>query len=71
MMMMSRASCSMQEGLSVFQWGDAACVQQLRYGAPGFPGTGEKLLAIPGPPGTGLVLAGHKKVRHRKRHTKM
>lgn len=65
MLVMSRVSCYLQEGLSVFQWGDAACVQQLRYGAPGFPGAGEKLLATPGPPGTGVVLAGHKKVCRR------
>lgn len=69
---MSLAPCVMKQsndagpvesqGLSVYQWGDAACVQRLGYGSPGFPSPGEALLTADGPPGGSIALAGHRKV---------
>ncbi len=56
-------SVSCVQGLSVFQWGDATCVQRLGYGSAGFPSPGEGLLTADGPPGGSIALAGHRKVR--------
>lgn len=58
------------QGLSVYQWGSAACVQRLGYGSAGFPAPGEALLTADRPNGGDIALSGHRKVRRATRCTK-
>ena len=50
------------QGLSVYQWGSAACVQRLGYSSAGFPAPGEALLTADKPTGGDIALSGHRKV---------
>jgi hypothetical protein len=52
------------QGLSVYQWGSAACVQRLGYASAGFPAPGEALLTADRPSGGDIALSGHRKVTY-------
>ena len=62
--MLQQVFLARTQGLSVYQWGNAACVQRLGYGSAGFPAPGEQLFTADGPSGGNVALSGHRKVRH-------